>query len=121
MSRLGKNDSIDGLIVDSEKPIAKIVNGEVLSIATGEKVGFMRGGYLCSLEGERLASFDALNSEGYLMIGNIDGANSKQAVYGATASFVSPLHGRRLLDLQSDPTISWPTASSAGFLSHAHY
>lgn len=60
-----KNDAVSGIIVDGTRPVAMIRNGEVFAGAD-ERVGFVRSGHICALNGERLASMQALIS-GYAL------------------------------------------------------
>ena len=59
---MSKNDEISGRILDGEKPVATVRNGEVFADTTGEKVGFIRDGFVCGLKGQRLVSLDELSS-----------------------------------------------------------
>jgi hypothetical protein len=60
----GEYDPITGLLMDGDRTVATIRNGEVFAQSAGEKVGYIRKGILYSMAGECLASMDALGSTG---------------------------------------------------------
>lgn len=60
----GQHDPITGLILDGDKPVATVRNGEVFAQCDGDKVGYIRNGFLYSMAGEHLASMYALGSSG---------------------------------------------------------
>ncbi len=61
-AQMTKNDEISGRILDGEKPVATVRNSEVFADTTGEKVGFIREGFVCDVKGQRLVSLNDLSS-----------------------------------------------------------
>jgi hypothetical protein len=62
--RNSERDALNGVLVYDDMPVATLNNGEVFLHSSGEKVAYVKRGFLYGINGELLASIEALTAEG---------------------------------------------------------